>query len=76
MEQKKKVEIEPCDAKGYIQTCRNRMGVTVNMMCASCLHKKLTRQVKSRYCKKHKREVSPHDVCSLWQMSESLNMKR
>jgi hypothetical protein len=36
MEQKKKVEIEPCDAKGYIQTCRNRMGVTVNMMCASC----------------------------------------
>ena len=55
MEQKKKVEIEPCDAKGYIQTCRNRMGVTVNMMCASCEHKKVTRVRKNRYCTRHKR---------------------
>ena len=68
MEQKKKVEIEPCDAKGYIQTCRNRMGVTVNMMCASCLFKEQTKKLRRRYCTKHQVEVRPDQVCKLWQM--------
>ena len=69
---KNEVDIRECDANGYIQTCRNRHGVTVNMMCASCLHKKLTRSKRSRYCNKHRKEVSPHDVCSLWKMDKTL----
>ena len=42
----------------------------VKRCCASCAYKQLTRAVNWRRCRKHRRLVSPHDVCDNWKMKQ------
>ena len=48
---------------------RNRNGIEIKECCASCAHKRQTRLMTRRRCKKLGRLVSPHDYCKLWQMA-------
>ena len=43
----------------------------VKKCCASCRYKKLTRTTQ-RYCQKKQINVSPHDVCDHWEISNLL----
>ena len=51
---------------------KNAYGVVVRKACCSCAYKELTRLLTRRRCKKHKRMVSPDDVCGEWKMREEL----
>ena len=48
---------------------KNKYGVEVKECCASCQFKDLTR-TSMRYCRQHKKKVSPHAVCGDWTMSD------
>jgi hypothetical protein len=50
----------------------NAYSVVVKRACCSCAYKVVTRLLTKRLCKKHKRMVSPHDVCGKWEMREEL----
>ena len=50
----------------------NEYGIRIKKSCASCSHKSITRAVTRRRCMKNKKTVSPHDVCSKWQMAKHL----
>ena len=50
---------------------KNKYGIEVKLCCASCKYKQLTRTT-MRYCRKKKQNVSPHDVCDQWEMSNLL----
>jgi hypothetical protein len=50
----------------------NKYGIVVKMCCASCAYKKLTRAFSQRWCKEHKKTVSPLDVCPQWKMNQTL----
>ena len=49
----------------------NKYGIEVKACCASCKYKKLTRST-LRYCQFKNEQVSPHDVCDHWQISNLL----
>ena len=50
----------------------NPYGVRVRRCCASCSHRDISRAVSSRYCTEHHKDVNPHQMCSLWKMSDLL----
>ena len=50
---------------------KNKNGIEVKVCCASCKYKKLTRTT-LRYCRKKQVNVSPHDVCDEWEISNLL----
>ena len=54
------------------QVIRNQHGFEVNMCCASCAFKDLTRLILARYCTKHCKSVKPRECCSQWEMSEQM----
>ena len=50
----------------------NPYGVRVRCCCASCSHRDISRAVSSRFCTEHHKNVNPHQMCSLWKMSDLL----
>ena len=57
-----------------VQRVMNEFGMVVNVFCASCKYKDVTRAYSLRYCNDWHRDVRPCDVCKLWRMSDQLKM--
>ena len=55
-------------------TIKNNYGISVNMICASCMYKRNINQLTTRECVRTKRvkKVKPRGHCKYWEMSEGL----
>lgn len=51
---------------------RNSHGIEIEMCCASCRFKDLTRLMTARFCTEHQKGVKPDDCCKQWVMSEQM----
>ena len=51
---------------------RNSHGIEIEMCCASCRYKDLTRLMTARFCTEHQKRVKPRDCCKQWAISEQL----
>ena len=46
--------------------------IRVCMCCASCAHKEITREIRTRRCSQNGEKVKPTHVCRKWQMSDMM----
>ena len=51
---------------------RNSHGIEIEMCCASCRFKDLTRLMTARFCTEHQKRVKPRECCYEWALSEQL----
>ena len=51
---------------------RNSHGIEIEMCCASCRYKDLTRLMTARFCTEHQKRVKPRECCYEWALSDQL----
>ena len=51
---------------------RNSHGIEIEMCCASCRFKDLTRLMTARFCTEHQKRVKPRECCYEWALSDQL----
>ena len=53
---------------------RNSHGIEIEMCCASCRFKDLTRLMTARFCTEHQKRVKPRECCYEWALSDQLEV--